>query len=69
VRSQHFDRSAFDALLAQPGAAGIRVHYAAYADGAPTLVLYATDKTGRQLPIAANFTHPCPDTCDPDEGK
>ena len=72
VRSQHFDRSAFDALLGQPGATGIRVHYAAYADGTPTLVLYATDKTGRQLPMAANFSHPCPGTCesdDPDEGK
>src|SRR5262245_51810183 len=64
VRSHFFDRSAFDVLLAQPGATGLRVHYGTYADGREALVLYATDKTGRQLPQAANLSAPCPNSCD-----
>lgn len=69
VRAQSLDRSGVDALLAQPGAAGIRIHHARSADGGDTFVLYATDKDGRDLTQAAvNRTMNCPPTCsDPEE--
>ncbi|WP_224366960.1 hypothetical protein [Hyalangium versicolor] len=49
VLSYAFERSAFDELLAQPDAHGIRVHYALEAGGARTLVLYGTDSLYRDL--------------------
>ncbi|WP_147332838.1 hypothetical protein [Archangium gephyra] len=64
VYAQSLARSAFDALLAQPGAAGIRIYYGKYADGRPTVVLYAYDKDGRDLPLlSANRTSNCPPFC------
>jgi hypothetical protein len=65
VRAQSFHRSAFDALLAQPGAVGIRIYYGKYADGADTVVLYATDKKGLDLTrVPVNASSPCPPCSD-----
>nr|WP_320130998.1 hypothetical protein [uncultured Holophaga sp.] len=41
-----FNRSAFEQLLAQPGAAGIRIYRAEHADGSPTMVMVAVDADG-----------------------
>ena len=49
AHAQSMERSAFEALLAQPGATGIRIYHGKYADGRDTLVLYAYDKDGRDL--------------------
>jgi hypothetical protein len=58
------DRSAFDALLAQPGAAGIRIYYGKYVDGRDTLVLYAYDEDGSDLSsMPMNRLNPCPSCC------
>lgn len=64
VRAHSFARSAFDALLAQPGAAGIRLYYGKYSDGRVTFVLYAIDQTGQDLTqLAANRNMDCPPFC------
>ncbi|MDE3032343.1 MAG: hypothetical protein KGI56_01640 [Acidobacteriota bacterium] len=44
-----FNRSAFEHLLAQPGAAGIRIYHARHADGSPTMVMVAVDQAGEDL--------------------
>ncbi|HEX9080968.1 MAG TPA: hypothetical protein VF768_01755 [Holophagaceae bacterium] len=44
-----FNRSAFEHLLAQPGAAGIRIYHARHADGSPTMVMVAVDGSGQDL--------------------
>ena len=44
-----FNRSAFEQLLAQPGAAGIRIYHARHADGSPTMVMVAVDAGGQDL--------------------
>jgi len=49
VQAHTFDRSLIDALLAQPGAAGLRINYGTRADGSEALVLYAIDANGREL--------------------
>ncbi|KFE64191.1 hypothetical protein [Hyalangium minutum] len=65
VRSQSLDRSAIDVLLAQPTAAGIRIYYGKYANGANTLVLYAINKQGQVIStLAMDHCTPCPPTCD-----
>ncbi|WP_243302007.1 hypothetical protein [Geothrix oryzisoli] len=48
-RSSTFNRGAFERLLDQPGAAGIRVYRARHEDGSPTLVMVAVDATGQDL--------------------
>lgn len=62
-----FNRSAFDQLLAQPGAAGIRIYRAQHADGSPTLVMAAVDTGGTDLDgpeaVFAQNTHDCPPYC------
>lgn len=47
-----FNRSAFEHLLAQPGAAGIRIYHARHADGSPTMVMVAVDAHGQDLATA-----------------
>ena len=44
-----FNRSAFEHLLAQPGAAGIRIYHARHADGSQTMVMVAVDGSGQDL--------------------
>lgn len=48
-RASAFNRSAFEQLLAQPGAAGIRIYRAQHADGSPTMVMVAVDQAGEDL--------------------
>ncbi len=62
-----FNRSAFEQLLAQPGAAGIRIYHARHADGSPTMVMVAVDGTGSDLASTSNLcmqnSHDCPPIC------
>lgn len=62
-----FNRSAFEHLLAQPGAAGIRIYNARHADGSPTMVMVAVDAKGQDLATAdATYTENgqnCPPFC------
>lgn len=44
-----FGSEAFQALLAQPGCAGIRVYLGRHEDGAINMVLVGTDAEGRDL--------------------
>lgn len=48
-RASAFNRSAFEQLLDQPGAAGIRIYRARHEDGSPTLVMVAVDAAGQDL--------------------
>lgn len=48
-RASAFNRSAFEQLLAQPGAAGIRIYRARHENGSPTLVMVAVDAEGQDL--------------------
>ena len=64
ARAHFFARSAFDALLAQPGTTGLRIYYGKYPDGREALVLYATDKDGQDLTgTVVNRNMDCPPFC------
>lgn len=65
IRGWHFSRSAFEALLREPGMTGIRI-YAGLDDRGPTLVMVATDADGRDLVdgYIAEEGWPCPPYCD-----
>jgi len=62
-----FNRSAFEQLLAQPDAAGIRIYRAQHADGSPTMVMAAVDADGTDLDgpdaVFVQNTHDCPPYC------
>ena len=62
-----FNRSAFEHLLAQPGAAGIRIYHARHADGSPTMVMVAVDANGQDLATAdatcMQYGTDCPPYC------
>lgn len=62
-----FNRSAFEKLLAQPGAQGIRIYRAQHADGSPTMVMVAVDAAGEDIqgPSAMYMqnTTDCPPFC------
>lgn len=66
-RSSAFNRSAFEQLLAQPGAAGIRIYHARHADHSPTMVMVAVDEQGADLAGASSLfiqnSHDCPPYC------
>lgn len=66
-RASAFNRSAFEQLLGQPGAAGIRIYQARHADGSPTMVMVAVDAEGLDLDGASNLyiqnAHDCPPYC------
>jgi len=68
-RATAFNRSAFEHLLAQPGAAGIRIYRAQHEDGSPTLVLVAVDQEGQDLgteeAVFVQSGHDCPPWCVP----
>ena len=71
VRAWLFDRGALDALLAQPGCAGIRIYRAQKEDGGDQVVLVATDNNATDLGTAtavgpglvAEIAWPCPPIC------
>lgn len=62
-----FNRSAFEQLLAQPDAAGIRIYQARHDDGAPTFVMVAVDAAGEDLAsseaVFAQSGSGCPPYC------
>lgn len=62
-----FNRSAFEKLLGQPDAAGIRIYLARHADGSPTMVMVAVDAKGVDLDaptcVFAQNSHDCPPDC------
>lgn len=62
-----FNRSAFELLLAQPGAEGIRIYRAHHEDGSPTMVLVAVDAKGEDLQgpaaLCMQNTTDCPPFC------
>jgi hypothetical protein len=66
-RASAFNRSAFEHLLAQPGAAGIRIYRAQHADGSPTMVMVAVDENGVDMDtkesVFAQNTTDCPPFC------
>jgi hypothetical protein len=66
-RASAFNRSAFEQLLAQPGAAGIRIYRAQHADGSPTMVMVAVDDQGQDLAsvdgVFIQNGHDCPPWC------
>ena len=66
-KASAFNRSAFEQLLAQPGATGIRIYHARHADGSPTMVMVAVDAAGNDLSSTSNLcmqnTTDCPPIC------
>lgn len=66
-RASAFNRSAFEQLLAQPGAAGIRIYHARHADHSPTMVMVAVDATGKDMDstqaVFIQNTTDCPPIC------
>jgi hypothetical protein len=66
-RASAFNRGAFEQLLAQDGAAGIRIYRAKHKDGSPTMVMIAVDAKGVDLDGAAAVciqnAHDCPPFC------
>jgi hypothetical protein len=71
VRGWMFDRSAFDALLAQSGCMGIRIYRGLRSDGSEQVVLVGTDSAGNDMvPASADqpgevmeVAWPCPPVC------
>lgn len=66
-RASAFNRSAFEQLLAQPGAAGIRIYRAQHPDGSPTMVMVAVDGEGMDLDgaeaVCIQNSTDCPPVC------
>jgi len=62
----HFPREAYEAILNQPGCAGIRFYYGANTDGSPAIVLVGIDASGADMTAGEIIdTHyPCPPFCD-----
>ena len=60
-----FHREILDAMLAQPGAAGIRIYMGRSAEGTATPVVVAFDGVGKDLlGVIAEEAAPCPPFCD-----
>lgn len=68
VRGWAFERDIVDAILAQAGAVGVRLYFAADESGAPTLVLVGTDAENHDMAsgVIGELAWPCPPLCDPD---
>lgn len=66
-RASAFNRGAFEQLLAQPGAAGIRIYRAHHHDGSPTMVMVAVDVEGKDMVSAQSVyiqnSTDCPPLC------
>jgi hypothetical protein len=63
--SGKYDASVFEDLLAQNGAAGIRIYFAKNSAGTLTTVLVATDDSGNDLTdgLLMNKAILCPNNC------
>jgi hypothetical protein len=66
TRGGHFPREAIDAILAQPGCAGIRFYYGTNEDGSPAVVMLGIDANNADMTDGEIIdTHfPCPPFCD-----
>jgi hypothetical protein len=66
INGGFFARGAFEKILAQPGAVGIRYYYAQNDDGTPTVVLVGVDAKGQDMQTGAIMDRmiPCPPYCD-----
>lgn len=66
-RASAFNRGAFEQLLAQSGAAGIRIYHAQHKDGSPTMVMVAVDAKGVDLDgakaVFVQNSSDCPPVC------
>jgi hypothetical protein len=66
-RASAFNRNAFEQLLAQTGAAGIRIYLARHGDGSPTMVMVAVDVEGKDMVGAQSVyiqnSTDCPPLC------
>lgn len=66
-RASAFNRSAFEQLLGQHGAAGIRIYHAQHKDGSPTMVMVAVDRKGVDMDgaeaVCIQNAHDCPPFC------
>jgi len=66
-RASAFNRGAFEQLLAQPGAVGIRIYRAHHKDGSPAVVMVAVDAKGVDLDGAGAVfiqnSFDCPPVC------
>ncbi len=69
LRASAFNRSAFEQLLAQSGAAGIRIYRAQHEDGSPAMVMVAVDQEGQDLAdtnhVFIQYGTDCPPYCAP----
>jgi hypothetical protein len=65
-KAHYFDRSAFDAILAQPGVAGIRIYHGQNADKSQVMVMVGVDGSGADMTSGAIMEQgmPCPPFCD-----
>ncbi|HET7042940.1 MAG TPA: hypothetical protein VFI13_13055 [Gemmatimonadales bacterium] len=59
-------REVFEALLAQPGCAGLRMYHGRLKDGTANMVMVAVDANGSDLTSATIMEQffPCPPWCD-----
>ena len=66
AKAHYFSRDAFDAMLAQPGCAGIRIYHGRGTDGAKQMVLVGVDGQGADMTSGAIMEQglPCPPWCD-----
>ncbi len=66
VNGWSIDGSIIREILAQPGAASLRVYMASTDEGVATPVFLAVDKDGKDMPdgVIAEYSFPCPPECD-----
>lgn len=66
IKGEMWPRDVFEALLAQPGAAGIRIYHGRGTDGAKHLVMVSVDSTGADMTSGTIMEQgmPCPPWCD-----
>ena len=59
-------REAFEAVLAQPGCAGIRIYHGRGTDGAQNMVMVAVNADGGDMTagVIMEYVMPCPPWCD-----
>ena len=64
-KAHMWPREVFEALLAQPGCAGIRVYHGRGTDGAKQLIMVAVDANGDDMTSATvmDVAWPCPPWC------
>lgn len=66
IKAELWPREVFEAMLAQPGCAGIRIYHGVGVDGNPHLVLVGVDANGGDMTGGTIMEAglPCPPWCD-----